>query len=287
MSKRQALGRGLEAIIPASMADVMSGVEVLQLPIDEIEPNPNQPRKIFDPESLNSLALSIKEQGVLQPILVKRDGKSIELVAGERRLRASKIAGLKRIPAIIIPEKNPTALMFFSLVENLQREDLNPLEEAEAYKMLIDNFGLKQEEIARRVGKSRPAVANAIRLLSLPEIIKDYIKDRKISAGHARALLAAGDEQRMIRLARLTATRGLSVERLEIIARKEKPSPRHGKKIIKKKTPLPAEISAIEDAMRGYLGSKVKIEIAGKGGVIKIDFYSIDDLRRIAELFSD
>ena len=175
MSKRQALGRGLEALIPASMADVMSGVEILHIPIDEIKPNPNQPRKIFDMEALNSLALSIKEQGVLQPILVKKDGSSIELVAGERRLRASKMAGLSRIPAIIIPEKNPTALMFFSLVENLQREDLNPLEEAEAYKMLISNFALKQEEIARRVGKSRPVVANAIRLLSLPEPVKSII----------------------------------------------------------------------------------------------------------------
>ncbi|RKZ30867.1 hypothetical protein DRQ36_03990, partial [bacterium] len=226
MAKRQALGRGLEALLPGSVAEILSGEEILQIPIEEIRPNPEQPRKSFDKESLKSLANSIKAQGVLQPILVHRVENGFELVVGERRLRASEMAGLKRVPALVLTEKDPTVLFFFSLVENLQREDLNALEEAEAYRHLIDQFGLTQEEISKRVGKSRPVVANALRLLTLPEPVKELIRNGKLSAGHARAILAAGNEDRMIRLAKLAVRRGLSVERLEIIAREEKPSPR-------------------------------------------------------------
>ncbi len=289
MGKRKALGKGLEALLPGSVAEVLSGDEILSIPIDEISPNPEQPRRKFDEESLQSLANSIKAQGVLQPILVVKTEDGFELVAGERRLRASRLAEKKRIPALILKEKDPTALFFFSLVENLQREDLNPIEEASAYKHLIDDFGLTQEQIANRVGKSRSAVANSLRLLTLPQQIQDYISEGKLSAGHARAILAAEEEDRMLRLARLAITRGLSVERLDIIARKEKPSPRHRKKKggkIEKKT-LSPEIEALQEELSQYFGTKVVIENRAQGGSILIDFYSKDDLMRIVELISE
>jgi len=286
MAKRQALGRGLEALLPGSVAEILSGEEILQIPIEEIRPNPEQPRKSFDKESLKSLANSIKAQGVLQPILVHRVENGFELVVGERRLRASEMAGLKRVPALVLTEKDPTVLFFFSLVENLQREDLNALEEAEAYRHLIDQFGLTQEEISKRVGKSRPVVANALRLLTLPEPVKELIRNGKLSAGHARAILAAGNEDRMIRLAKLAVRRGLSVERLEIIAREGKPSPRHRKEKSRKTRPLPPEIGALQDAFAAHLGTRVEIRLSRKGGRISIDFYSEEDLKRIAELLA-
>ncbi len=292
MAKRQALGRGLEALLPGSIAEVLSGEEILKIPINDVHPNPEQPRKTFDEDSLKSLASSIKEQGVLQPILVHKTESGFELVAGERRLRAAKIAGLSRIPALVLTEADPAILLFFSLVENLQREDLNPIEEGEAYRHLIDSFGLKQEEIAKRVGKSRPAVANALRLLTLPEPVKKLVQSGELSAGHARAILAVEDNDRMVRLARLAVRRGLSVERLEILARQDKPSPRHRKTRVKKrglpsaKRRLPPEISALQDALTDYLGTNVSIKMSDKGGSITIEFYSDDDLKRITELLS-
>ncbi len=286
MGKRNALGRGLEALLPGSVAEVLSGDEILSLPVGDIFPNPEQPRKNFDSESLASLAESIKAQGVLQPILVVRAENGYELVAGERRLRASKMAGLKRIPALVLKEKNPTALFFFSLVENLQREDLNVIEEAFAYKHLTDDFDMTQEQIAEQVGKSRPTVANTLRLLTLPEEIQELVKNGRLSAGHARALLAAGNEDRMIRLARLVIRRGMSVERLDIIAREEKPSPRHKKGRRSRAKKLSPELAALKDSLTRHLGTRVDIDLSGDGGSIRIEFYSDDDLMRIVEILA-
>ena len=290
MGKRKALGRGLEALLPASVAEALSGREVVNIPIGKVHPNPDQPRKDFDEDSLASLAESIKAQGVLQPILVHPDNDEYQVVAGERRLRASEIAGLPKIPALVISEAEPSVLYFFSLVENLQREDLSPLEEAQAYKHLMDEFDLTQEAIAGRVGKSRSAVANTLRLLSLPEEVKELLTSRKITAGHARAILAAGDEERMIRLAKLAARRGLSVERLEILAREDRPSPRHRKKKKSKKRKrkrLTAEQSALRDALVSHLATKVDIDPSDDGGRIIIEFYSEEDLERIAALLAE
>lgn len=289
MGKRKALGRGLEALLPGSVAEVLTGDEILSLPVNQVHPNPDQPRKEFDQEALQSLADSIKAQGVLQPILVVKTDDGFELVAGERRLKASILAGKTRIPALVLKEKDPTALFFFSLVENLQREDLNPIEEAFAYRHLIEDFGLTQEQVAARVGKSRSAVANTLRLLTLPMQIQDYISDGSLSAGHARAILASDDEERMMRLAKLAISRGLSVERLDIIARQEKPSPRHSKGGTKSsaKKALSPEIKALQEELEEYFGTKVVIENRAKGGSIVIDYYSKDDLMRIVELLSD
>ncbi len=289
MGKRKALGRGLEALLPGSVAEVLTGDEILSLPVNQVHPNPDQPRKEFDQEALQSLADSIKAQGVLQPILVVKTDDGFELVAGERRLKASILAGKTRIPALVLKEKDPTALFFFSLVENLQREDLNPIEEAFAYRHLIEDFGLTQEQVAARVGKSRSAVANTLRLLTLPMQIQDYISDGSLSAGHARAILASDDEERMMRLAKLAISRGLSVERLDIIARQEKPSPRHSKGGTKSsaKKALSPEIKALQEELEEYFGTKVVIENRAKGGSIVIDYYSKDDLMRIIELLSE
>jgi len=288
MAKRKALGKGLEALLPGSVAEVLSGDEILNILVKDVHPSSDQPRKVFDEESLRSLAESIKAQGVLQPILVIRADSGYELVAGERRWRASKLVGNKRIPALILKEKDPAALFFFSLVENLQREDLNALEEAYAYKHLIEDFGLTQEQIAEKMGKSRPAVANALRLMSLPDSVKEFISNGELSAGHARAILAAGDDERMVRLARLAVRRGLSVERLEIIARQEKPSPRHRRKNLgtKRKKKLPVEVASLQDELIHYFGTRVVIDMQENAGSITIEFYSSDDLKRIAELLA-
>jgi len=287
MANRKALGRGLDALLPGSVSDLLSGEELLQIPVEEIKPNPDQPRKDFDEENLKSLAESIKSQGVLQPVLVRKADKGYELIAGERRLRASQIAGLKRIPAVVIKETDPAVLFFFSLVENLQREDLNPIEEAQAYQHLMEDFNLTQEQIAGKVGKSRPVVANSMRLLKLPEEIKQLIIKNKLSAGHARALLAVEDEDRQIRLGKLAVSKALSVERLEILARADKPSPRHKRKSTRKVSRKKPEWKAHEDQLSRYLGYKVKIVPKGKGGQITIDFYSDHDLKRILEILSE
>jgi len=219
--KKTGLGKGLDAILPESLAEELELAEktFAEIPLDNITPNPLQPRLEFNEESLAELAESIKAQGVLQPIIVVPNPEGgFMLIAGERRWRAAKLAGLSEIPAIILKrELSKEELLFVSLVENLQREDLDPVEEAQAYKALMEKFNLTQDEIAKRVGKSRPAIANALRILKLPEQILKLLKERKITAGHARVLLEEKDPMRQIRLAKLAASRGLSVERLSII----------------------------------------------------------------------
>src|SRR5437867_1641137 len=221
---RKALGKGLEALFPATPAAPPPAGERL-VPVQDIVPNPDQPRRHFDEEALAALADSIRRHGLLQPLVVCAAGDRYELIAGERRLRAAERAGLDRVP-IVVREAAPAKRFELALIENLQREDLSPLEEAEAYRHLIDEYGLTQEEIAQRVGKSRPAVANALRLLSLPDAVKAQIESGELSAGHARAVLAVEDASGQVKFAREITARRLSKSEAERLAAARRPSKR-------------------------------------------------------------
>jgi ParB family chromosome partitioning protein len=278
MAKRKTgLGKGLDAILPADLVDELEknkSRRLENLPIQSIKSNPMQPREEFNPTSLNELAESIKAQGVLQPVLVTRDSEGVYiLIAGERRWRASKIAGLDEIPAIIINRKlSQQELLFIALVENLQRENLDPIEEAEAYQSLSHRFELTQEEISERVGKSRSAVANTIRLLRLPKPIISMLKEKKITAGHARVLLEEKDESRQLRLAKLASDRGLSVERLGIIVLSKDKLKKRAKGF---KDP---DTEALEDEISMLLGTRVEIIRKKRGGKLVIEFLSDEEL---------
>jgi len=268
-----ALGRGLNALITSNKKQDSSPDKknVWEIPVSEINVNGEQPRKYFDEGKLKELATSIKEHGILQPLLVveKADG-GYELVAGERRLRASKLAGLAVVPAVVKNFKNQQKLEV-ALIENIQREDLNPLEEAFAYKRLIDEFNLKQQEVADRVGKSRPAIANTIRLLELPNEIQKGLEEGKISAGQARAILSLKTEKEQLEAYKSTLGEKITVRDLE-----RKAHLKNGAKI--KKDP---NLDYLEKKLRDSLGSKVVITKRGKRGNISIYFYSEEELGEI------
>src|SRR5574337_1196968 len=273
MAQRRALGRGLEALIPG--AD-LSGAR--QVRIEEIAPGTLQPRRSMNASKLNELAASIKAHGVLLPILLRRDGWRLEVVAGERRLRAARMAGLDAVPALV-KEFSSSQALEVALVENLQREDLNPIEQAEAYLRLQDEFGLSQEEVARRVGRDRSSVANALRLLKLPKQIQADLVEGALSEGHARALLGLERGADQIRARNEAIRRGLSVRATEALVRRLK---QVGSRERRPAASEPA-ILAAEDALRQALGTKVHIYKRGKGGTIEVEFYSTDDLDRIYE----
>lgn len=273
MAQRRALGRGLETLIPGAER---SGV--MQIRIEEIVPGTLQPRRSMNDAKLNELAASIRAHGVLLPILLRRDGGRFEVVAGERRLRAARIAGLDTVPALVKELSSHQALEV-ALVENLQREDLNPIEQAEAYLKLQDEFGLTQEEVARRVGRDRSSVANALRLLKLPKPIQTDLIDGVLSEGHARALLGLERPADQIGVRDETIRRGLSVRATEALVRRLK-QPDASRR--RPTTNEPAILVA-EDALRQALGTKVQISRKGKGGKIEVEFYSMDDLDRIYE----
>ena len=275
-TKNRGLGKGLDAIFAENTVETGGAVTIR---LSEIEPNRNQPRKEFDEAALSELADSIAEHGLLQPILVRPlpDG-GYQIVAGERRWRASRMAGLSEIPAVIreLSERDAAQL---ALVENLQREDLNPLEEAEGYGVLIETYGLTQEEAAKSVGKSRPAVTNALRLLSLPEGVKALLREGKLSAGHARALLALEDPQRIEKAALLIAEKGLSVraaERLAQEAKAEKKPEKRRKNVLFREAEL---------ALQEQLGRKVSVIGSRKKGTLQIEFYGEDDLKELLKSF--
>ena len=272
------LGRGLGALLGSDAApETDSPVHTLR--ISDIEPNPRQPRRDFDEEALQTLAESIRDNGLLQPLLVRRTGNGFQLIAGERRWRAARRAGLTELPAIIL-EADDRRMTELALIENLQREDLNALEEAESYRMLTEDFGLSQAEAAQRVGKSRPAVANAIRLLSLPDEVCALLRDGRISADHARALLMLEDPDRQRELAARAADGGLSVRQTERLAAAQK-------------KPETAAVKGPEDGvdhlretrerLSGALGRKVTFH-TGKGhGFIQLEYYDEDDLDALIE----
>jgi ParB family transcriptional regulator, chromosome partitioning protein len=273
MAQRRALGRGLEALIPAGDP---SGV--LQVRVEEISAGSLQPRRSMNDSKLNELASSIKAHGVLLPILLRRESGRLEVVAGERRLRAARMAGLEVVPALV-KEFTSSQALEVALVENLQREDLNPIEQAEAYLRLQDEFGLTQEEVARRVGRDRSSVANALRLLKLPKPIQADLVEGTLSEGHARALLGLDRPADQIRARDEAIRRGLTVRATEALVRRLKQvgSPQ--------RRPIASEptIQAAEDALRQALGTKVQICRKGKGGTIEVEFYSMEDLDRIYE----
>ena len=251
---------------------------VVFLSLDDIKPNARQPRKTFSEEALEELASSIKEHGLIQPVLVRPAGKSYELVAGERRWRAARRAGLKRIPAIV-RELDERQNMFYALIENMQREDLNALEEAEAIKEIIDSFGLSQEQAAAAVGKSRPYVANTLRLLKLPEEVKGLVLEKKLSAGHARAVAGLSGEALQIEAAKKAAEEHWSVRQLESYTGEKKP-----RKKSRRKTAKTREFQAVEEDLRERLGTKVAIRGTEKKGAIELEYYSREELDRLLEI---
>ncbi len=275
---RQALGRGLGALIP--QAEAAPEGEVRRLPVADIVPGPVQPRHGFDEERLTELAESIRQHGVVQPLLVRPRGDRFELVAGERRWRAAKLAGLTEVPAMVRELADADALKV-ALVENLQREDLNPLEEAEAYSRLMQEFRMTQEEVAAAVGKSRPAVANTMRLLQLAPPIQQAIARGEFSAGHGRALLGVGEARAQLALFQQAVQRGLTVRELErLVERRRVAGPGRRKK---RESLPPPDVAALEEELRRVLGTRVRLRPGRKVGHLDIEFYGPDELERILE----
>jgi ParB family transcriptional regulator, chromosome partitioning protein len=275
--QKQALGKGLGALIPDLSAlddSEKKALGITEIALDKIVPNEYQPRKVFNDEKLQELAASIKEQGVIQPIIVHRSGGGYQLIAGERRWRASRLAGLKTIPALI-KEATKRELLEMALIENIQREDLNPLEAAEAYKRLQDEFKLTQEDLAKRVGKERSTVTNFLRLLGLPKEVKQDLAAGALSMGHAKALLSLDRARDQFQVAALIVKKGLSVRESEALASRLKNPPKE------KKNRQHQELKAVEEKLRKTLGTKVSIMSKSKGGRIVIEYYSPEELDRI------
>lgn len=281
-AKKGGLGRGLDALFADNSIEEIAPSSAVKLKIMDIEPNRDQPRKIFDEQALSELADSIAKHGVIQPLLVRPlpDG-SYQLVAGERRWRASRMAGLTEVP-VVIKELSDDEAMALALIENLQREDLNAVEEAQGIKSLMDTLGLTQEEVAERVGKSRPAIANALRLLKLPDSVLEMVSQGTLSAGHARALLAFEDDEELVEVAKLIIEKGLTVRDVERLAKKS------AGKVEKKKAPSRREsyYDEVELALTDFLGRKIKVTTknGAENGVLEIDFFDKDDLSRIADI---
>jgi len=277
---RKALGKGLDALIPDLRPETMGGqANVLDVEIEEIAANPYQPRTRISEDSLEDLRQSIAEKGVLQPVILRRKAGRYELVAGERRLRAAKMANLHTIPALVRQVSDSEALEI-ALIENLQREDLNPLDEARGYRELIKRFKVTQEQLAKKLGRDRSTIANALRLLNLPEEVKRGLEESKITVGHARALLGLGEERQIVAVCRTILHRGLSVRQVEAIVR-QRLKPRVVRKSGSQR--FDPEIGRIEQRLMRKLGTRVKILGQGGHGRIEIEFYSSDDLTRILE----
>jgi ParB family transcriptional regulator, chromosome partitioning protein len=285
------LGKGLGALIPTAGAretrderETESGL--LMASVTDIAPNPRQPRTRIDPDALAELSASIKEHGLIQPLIVTRSGPTArvpyQLIAGERRWRAAQLAGLETVP-VLVKEATSQQMLELALVENIQRSDLNPLEEAEAYQHLIDDFALNQQEVAARVGKSRVAVANTLRLLRLPGRVKALLADGALTEGHARALLGLADEEIIVEAAGVVVSRNLTVRQTEELVRRlseSKPEPEAAEEA---DDPDRANTRRLEEAFRGALGTKVALTRGRKGGRLVISFYSDEELQDIYE----
>ncbi len=277
MAKR--LGKGLDALIPS--LHIEENDQILEVLCADVRPNPFQPRKEFDEKTLDELAESIKEHGVIQPLIVRKGSiKGYELVAGERRLRASERAGLNKVPVVVRDFSNEQ-VMEIALIENLQRENLNAIEIAVAYEKLLHHFSLTQEELAKKVGKSRPHVANFLRLIQLPQEIQDYVSRGTISMGHARALLAVEDDQMKMKIAQEVIKKDLSVRQIEeLIKNLSQRVPRETKDKPKKDL----FVTQFEERLRDCFGTSVHIKMGKNKGKIEIDFFTNDDLERIMEI---
>ena len=278
--QRKALGRGLEALIPKTKI-LSDSSGIMQVPVENIFPGKMQPRKDFDEKSLKELAASIKEKGILQPPIVQNNKNGgYELIAGERRWRAAQIAGLDKIP-VIIKELSASEALEVALIENIQRKDLNPIEEASVYKRLIDDFNLTQEVLSKRVGKDRSSLANYLRLLKLPQPIKQDLVNGALSMGHARALLALIFPGKLFEIRNSVVKKGLSVRETEaLVNRMNNPPKKPGKK------PKDIFIADLENKLQKSFGTRVKIKTSNKGGKIEISFFSNNDLNRIIKMIS-
>jgi ParB family chromosome partitioning protein len=277
--QKVALGRGLGALIPdlSTIGDTeKKALGIMEIELDKIIPNEYQPRKVFDEAKLKELAASIREQGIIQPIIVQQAGGGYALIAGERRWRAARLAGLATIP-VLVKEATKREVLEMALIENIQREDLNPLEAAEAYKRLQDEFKITQEDLAKRVGKERSTITNFLRLLGLPKEIKQDLAKGSLTMGHAKALLSLERVRDQIQAAAMIVKGGLSVREAEALASKLK-NPPHEKRIR-----VSHELRSIEDKLKKALGTKVSISAKSKGGRIVIEYYSAEDLDRIIE----
>lgn len=281
--KKRGLGKGLDAIFAEN--DTEDRNAAVSLKVSEIEPNRAQPRKDFNEEALAELADSISQHGVLQPLLVRPIfGGGYQIVAGERRWRAARMAGISEVPAVI-REMSDSEVMELALIENLQREDLNPLEEAQGYQSLMDTYGMTQEEVSKTVGKSRPTVANALRLLNLPKEILDMVHSGSLSAGHARTLLSFPNPSEMLKGAKLVLEQGISVRELEKLGKKVNEHLNHTEPEPKPKKKL-RYFSEVELALNEHLGRKVQVNGTKKRGILQIEFYGQEDLSELVKLFN-
>ena len=289
MAAKRGLGRGLEALFddqPAVEIDEKKQQKgnssdedaVIYVDINSIKPNRNQPRKTFNPDRIEELANSIEEHGIIQPLIVRKIHDGYEIVAGERRWRAARSAKLKKVPCIVrnfSDEEN----MLIAIIENMQREDLNPIEEAEGLNQMIKTYGLTQDEVSKSVSKSRPYITNSLRLLKLPEEIRELVSEGKLTTGHARAIINVDSKKKQAEICRKILDEGLSVRETEKLVKEGKKTPAK-----KKKKTKSHEIISVENRLKDIYGTKVNINQKGKKGKIEIEFYSTEDLNRILEL---
>lgn len=281
-STKKGLGGGLSNLFGGDVSDLSAAGatdSVTQLALAKVEPNPNQPRKVFDQQALEELAESIRLHGVITPITVRRGEKDgyYQIIAGERRWRAARLAGLKEIPAMVL-KAGESEVMELALIENLQRQDLNPIEEAEGYELLMQQFGMTQEEVAHRVVKSRSAVANALRLLGLPDEVRTMVAEGKLSGGHARAVLAVQEEDKRVDAARQMV--GMSVRQAEALSK------RLNKKPVQKPQPQGFSVDYVADVekeLEGVLGRKISIQQGKNSGQLTLEYYGADDLERLID----
>lgn len=286
-AKKGGLGRGMDALFSNFDEKLNDNEIVEELALSDIRSNPYQPRKRFDEVALKELADSIKQSGVFQPIIVRRSAiKGYELIAGERRVRASRLAGKTTIPAIV-RQIDEEQMIEIAVLENLQREDLSPMEEAEAYSVLMDKLNLTQYEVAERMGKSRPYIANYLRLLMLPEKVKQWLNDGSLSMGQARTLLAIKDKQKVVAIAEKVIAEHLTVRQLEeLVQTLNESTPKEDKPKPVIRTPKPAHITAVEERMQEYFGTAATVHQKGERGKIEIEFLSESDFIRILDLLN-
>lgn len=275
--KKVVLGKGLDALIPSHSAIAAIDKKYRMVSLDRIEPNPMQPRREFGAESLRELTESLKQNGLMQPLVVKNNGSGFTIIAGERRFRAARMAGLNEVAVVIMDDVDENKMLELALVENIQREDLNPIETAEAYRSLIDRCNLSQNELAGRVGKSRTAVTNTMRLLGLPHSIIKMVRSGELSEGHARTLLAFETEEQMLLMVKRIHDESLSVRALE-----HETSKKPKRRMQRVKLPI---ILEVESNLKQILGTSVKIKHGPKRGRLEIEYYGESDLNRLLDLF--
>ena len=279
-TKRMALGKGLGALLPEF--GQAESTTLVYRGIEEIIPNPSQPRKHFNESKLQELAESIREKGILEPLIVRRTDQGYELIVGERRWRAAQRAGLKEVPVMVKDVEGREALEI-SLIENLQRENLNPIEEAEAFKHLIEEFHISQEDLSQRIGKDRTTITNTLRLLKLPSEVRNQLLENRITPGHARAILSLENREKQKELCALIIKKGLSVREAESLAKRWSAKLQKTTPSLKKKGDLENQLQSLQDVLRKGLGTKVYILQKGNRGKIEIEYYSHEDLERIVE----